>query len=202
MLLLPHGPRRSGVRRPLADGPFLTLAVLVGLVAGCDARDTRGGEGLSPDEVAALAEMYPVLGEEPAPEPVPGANARRVPSEDVAGRLPEQVLHAVSGTASFYADTFEGRRTASGLPFRQNQMVAAHRGFPFGTILRVTNLDNDREVRVRVVDRGPFGGGESAARRIIDLSRRAATELGFIDAGTARVRLEVLEWGDGLGERG
>jgi rare lipoprotein A len=77
-------------------------------------------------------------------------------------------------------------------------MVAAHRGFPFGTVLRVTNLGNDRDVRVRIVDRGPFANGSGAERRVIELSRRAATELGFVDAGTARVRLEVLEWGEGL----
>jgi rare lipoprotein A len=80
-------------------------------------------------------------------------------------------------------------------------MVAAHRGFPFGTILRVTNVGNDRAVRVRVVDRGPFTSGSGAERRVVDLSRRAATELGFVDAGTARVRLEVLEWGEGLAGR-
>jgi rare lipoprotein A len=109
----------------------------------------------------------------------------------------DEVLETVTGSATFYANKFEGRRTASGIPFRQNQMVAAHRGYPFGTILRVTNLRNDRSVNVRVVDRGPFGA--SAARgTIIDLSRRAAENLDFISAGRAQVRVEVLEWGRGI----
>jgi rare lipoprotein A len=108
------------------------------------------------------------------------------------------VLQTVTGEATYYADIFEGRRTASGIPFRQNQMVAAHRGFPFGTLLRVTNLGNSKTVNVRVVDRGPFGNGAEGRATIIDLSRRAAAQLGFADAGRALVRIEVLEWGEGL----
>lgn len=104
----------------------------------------------------------------------------------------------VMGDATFYADRFEGRRTASGIPFRNDQMVAAHRAFPFGTILRVTNLANDRSVNVRVVDRGPFGGSAAARRTIIDLSRRAAEELNYIGQGRTRVKVELLEWGPGI----
>lgn len=152
-----------------------------------------------PEEmINRLREEYPVLREEPAPEPQPSddADPTSIPAR-YADRLPDPVLETVTGEATFYADQFEGRRTASGIPFRQNQMVAAHRGFPFGTILRVTNLGNDRSVNVRVVDRGPFG---SAAARggILDLSRRAATELDYIGAGRANVRVEVLEWGKGV----
>jgi rare lipoprotein A len=108
------------------------------------------------------------------------------------------VLETVRGEATFYANTFEGRRTASGIPFRQNQLVAAHRAYPFGTLLRVTNLRNDRSVNVRVVDRGPHGATAHARNTIIDLSRRAAERLGYISAGRAQVRVEVLEWGKGL----
>lgn len=152
---------------------------------------------LSPEVIAQLAESYPVLGEEPAPEPVPGegSSAGEIPARYRDGASP-RILQAATGQATYYADHFEGRRTASGIPFRQNQMVAAHRSFPFGTLLRVTRAGSDRSVNVRVVDRGPFGGGSE--RPIIDLSRRAATELGFIDAGRAAVRVEVLEWGDGI----
>ena len=89
-------------------------------------------------------------------------------------------------------------RTASGEPMDQEAMVAAHRRYPFGTILRVTNLDNDREVRVRVIDRGPFGAPRAGVERVIDLSRRAADRLGFVDAGSAPVRVEVVEYGAGL----
>ena len=78
---------------------------------------------------------------------------------------PPSVKETVEGEATFYADHFEGRRTASGIPFRQNQLVAAHRGFPFGTLLRVTNLRNGKAVNVRVVDRGLHGGVPSAVAR-------------------------------------
>ena len=157
------------------------------------------GPVVSPQLVAQLKEEYPVLREVRAPEPQPSPDAQpaRVPPR-LSKVLPEKVLQAVNGSATFYADKFEGRRTASGIPFRQNQMVAAHRAFPFGTLLRVTNLGNDRSVNVRVVDRGPFASPKKAERPMIDLSRRAAEQLGYVDAGRARVKVEVLEWGEGL----
>jgi len=73
-----------------------------------------------------------------------------------------------------------------------HSLTAAHKVFPFGTKVRVTNLDNGKAVIVRINDRGPFKEG-----RIIDLSLGAAQEIDLIQKGTARVRLEVLEWGDG-----
>ena len=157
------------------------------------------GAAVSPQLVGQLKQQYPVLREERAPEPQPSPDAQpeRVPSR-LSKVLPEKVLQAVNGSATYYADKFEGRRTASGIPFRQNQMVAAHRAFPFGTLLRVTNLGNDRSVNVRVVDRGPFAGPKKAEKPMIDLSRRAAEQLGYVDAGRARVKVEVLEWGEGL----
>lgn len=180
------------------------LTILAIALAGCSGADTQQQDdaaaidGLTAEQIAQLAEQYPRLGEEPLPEPQPSpeANPDRVPAR-LAANLPETVLETITGEATFYADSFEGRRTASGIPFRQNQMVAAHGGYPFGTILRVTNLRNDQSVNVRVVDRGPFGA--SAARgTIIDLSRRAAQQLDFISAGRAQVRVEVLEWGRGI----
>ncbi|MCB1182433.1 septal ring lytic transglycosylase RlpA family protein [bacterium] len=92
-----------------------------------------------------------------------------------------------TGQASFYADRFEGRLTASGETFRQDLLTAAHRTLPFGTRVRVTNLVNRRAVVVRINDRGPFVEG-----RIIDLSRRAAEELDFVRAGLTDVKIEVL----------
>lgn len=92
-----------------------------------------------------------------------------------------------TGQASYYADRFEGRRTASGEIFTQGKLTAAHLTLPFGTPVRVTNLGNGRVVVVRVNDRGPYVDG-----RIIDLSRRAAEELDFVRQGLAEVRLEVL----------
>ncbi|QJQ96952.1 septal ring lytic transglycosylase RlpA family protein [Halomonas sp. PA5] len=88
------------------------------------------------------------------------------------------------GLASFYADRYQGRRTASGERFDQHSLTAAHRSLPFGTQVRVTRLDNGRETLVRINDRGPFVRG-----RVIDLSRRAAQELDMIGSGTAPVRI-------------
>jgi rare lipoprotein A len=99
-------------------------------------------------------------------------------------------LAVEEGEASYYADKFEGRATASGELFSQDELTAAHRTFPFGTMLRVVNLRNNRMVVVRVNDRGP-----GKASRIVDLSRRAAEELQMVANGIARVRVEVLRWG-------
>ena len=154
---------------------------------------------LPQDVIDRLKERYAVLREEAAPEPQPGADANpSIIPPRVQEKVPQMSLQVVTGDATFYANRFEGRRTASGIPFRQNQMVAAHRAFPFGTLLRVTNTRNNRSVNVRVVDRGPFGTGAKARRTVIDLSRRAAEQLDFIDAGRASVRVEVLQWGSGL----
>ncbi len=89
------------------------------------------------------------------------------------------------GTASYYGPGFHGRRTANGERFNMHGLTAAHRSLPFGTRLRVTNEKNGRSVVVRVNDRGPFHG-----RRIIDLSRGAASAIDMVDDGLARVRIE------------
>jgi rare lipoprotein A len=182
--------------------PAILLVFLVSTACsepGADSSIDGDVQQLTPEQLAQLAEEYPRLGTEPLPGPQPSADADPAdvpaPVRTVAGR----VLESVTGEATFYANYFEGRRTASGIPFRQNQLVAAHRGYPFGTILRVTNLQNDRSVNVRVVDRGPFGSGAAARRTVVDLSRRAAEQLGFIRSGRTAVRVEVLEWGRGLG---
>jgi rare lipoprotein A len=189
------------------------IAVLISFttaIAACDARPGGDAPPVDAPRDGAVAEVdeqllqelkarYPSLREDTAPEPQPnnGARADNIP-QSVRQTAPGTVLRTVTGEATFYADHFEGRRTASGIPFRQNQMVAAHRGFPFGTLLRVTNLANGRSANVRVVDRGPFGAGAKAKRTVIDLSRRAAQQLGYIAAGRAQVRVQVLEWGEGL----
>ena len=106
------------------------------------------------------------------------------------------VLETVGGEATFYHDMFDGRLTASGIVFRNTEPYAAHRSYPFGTIVRVTNLVNDRSLVVHVVDRLPPARTERAQRTIIDLSRTAAQTLGFIGAGRTQVRVEVLRWGE------
>ena len=96
------------------------------------------------------------------------------------------------GLASYYARSLDGKRTASGVPFDNGALVAAHPTYPFGTLVRVTNLRNSRSVTVRVIDRGPTRAVQSRGV-IIDLSRAAADELGFLKAGRTRVRLEVVQ---------
>lgn len=98
------------------------------------------------------------------------------------------------GMATYYARSLDGDRTASGTRFDNDQLVAAHRRFPFGTIVHVTNLENGRAVTVRIVDRGPYGKNRREGT-IIDLSRAAATRLRMLRDGQVRVRLRVLKWG-------
>ncbi|MGE8407129.1 MAG: septal ring lytic transglycosylase RlpA family protein [Pseudomonas sp.] len=92
-----------------------------------------------------------------------------------------------TGSASFYGSRHHGKRTASGEPFDQHALTAAHRSLPFGTRVQVTNLKNQRSVVVRINDRGPHTRG-----RLIDLSRAAAQRLDMIRSGTARVRVQSL----------
>jgi rare lipoprotein A len=107
------------------------------------------------------------------PAPAPDAPAR--------GYLGE-------GLASYYGPGLHGRPTASGERFNQHAMTAAHRKLPFGTCLRVVNMENGRTVDVRVNDRGPYKEG-----RIVDVSLAAAKKLGLVDKGLARVRLYRCE---------
>jgi rare lipoprotein A (peptidoglycan hydrolase) len=91
------------------------------------------------------------------------------------------------GEASFYGPGFYGNRTANGEIYRLGTMTAAHRSLPFGTRVRVENLNNGKSVTVRINDRGPFVGG-----RIIDLSETAAEAIGMKSSGIAPVRIQVL----------
>lgn len=97
-----------------------------------------------------------------------------------------------TGKASFYADKFEGRPTASGEKYKHNKLTAAHKTLPFGTKVKVTNTANNESVEVVINDRGPYVDG-----RVIDLSRSAAEKLGFINQGLADVKVEVIDAGDG-----
>lgn len=97
-----------------------------------------------------------------------------------------------TGKASFYADKFEGRPTASGEKYKHSKLTAAHKSLPFGTKVKVTNVANNQTVEVIINDRGPYVDG-----RIIDLSKSAAEKLGFINQGLAEVQVEVIDAGQG-----
>src|SRR5262245_37552996 len=110
----------------------------------------------------------------------------------ISGR--SRILESRVGLASYYGREFHGQVTASGARFDMNALVAAHPSYPFGTRVRVTNLANDRSTIVRIVDRGP-APQLRADGLLIDVSRKAAEALRFIEQGRTRVRLEVLAWG-------
>ncbi len=93
------------------------------------------------------------------------------------------------GKASWYGPGFHGRLTASGEVFNENAQTAAHREWPFGTKVLVTNLRNGKSTVVTINDRGPYVEG-----RHIDLSRAAAREVGMIDAGVVEVKMEILSY--------
>jgi rare lipoprotein A len=92
------------------------------------------------------------------------------------------------GKASFYASKFHGRTTANGERYNMNAYTAAHKTLPFNTLVKVVNLKNNKSVLVRINDRGPYAKG-----RIIDLSKSAAKTIGLYKAGSAYVRIEVVE---------
>ena len=96
-----------------------------------------------------------------------------------------------TGISSWYGPNFHGKLTANGEIYDQWGLTAAHKTLPLNTIVRVTNLDNNKSLILRINDRGPYVGN-----RILDCSLGAAKKLGFEDQGTANVRVEVIEFGD------
>ena len=96
------------------------------------------------------------------------------------------------GISSYYGPKFHGKLTANGEIFDMYGVTAAHKEFPFNTVVRVTNEKNGKSLLIRINDRGPYIAG-----RILDCSFGAAKKLGFVGEGTAKVKIEVLEWGDG-----
>jgi rare lipoprotein A len=122
----------------------------------------------------------------PARPPVAAARVAAEPARPPADDGPAAPA-AERGQATWYGGKHHRRPTASGERFDKRAMTAAHRTLPFGSIVRVTNLDNGRTVEVRINDRGPFGKG-----RIIDVSEAAARVLGMIDAGVVPALVEVL----------
>ncbi len=115
---------------------------------------------------------------------------KRVPVSLIFFLLSYFAFTSQIGLASWYGGKFHGRLTASGEVFNTNDFTAAHKTLPFGTIVRVTNLDNGKSVVVRINDRGPFVAG-----RVIDLSRAAASAIGMIGKGVAHVKLDIIYMG-------
>jgi rare lipoprotein A len=136
----------------------------------------------SQDALQVTNRLRRLLGNAPPLEAVAG---KPKPESTAISFGPIQVR--ISGWASWYGPGFHGNLSASGEPFNQNALTAAHRNLPFGTLVMVRNLDNGKSVVVRINDRGPFVGD-----RVIDLSAGAASVLGMIGSGVAPVELEVI----------
>lgn len=119
-----------------------------------------------------------------ATSPARPSGASRYEEPSVSG----EAFYVAEGRASYYADKFHGRKTSSGEVYDMHEFTAAHRTLPFGSVVRVTNLENGKVAVVRINDRGPW-----KRERVIDMSLAAAKKLGLIGPGSARVRLEAFE---------
>lgn len=160
------------------SGAAAVLLVFAAVLGGC-ASSPRFTTRETPHATAPARRADAPDREEPASSETPASDGK--------------TLLMTQGLASYYADDFNGKQTANGEIFDMYGLTAAHRSLPFGTKLRVTNLDNMKTVIVRVNDRGPF-----KMERIIDLSLGAASQLQMLGVGVARVQLDVIEWGDNL----
>lgn len=112
--------------------------------------------------------------------------------EDLNSYQNYPVLESVEGIASYYADKYHGKITFNGEVYDMNGISAAHQSYPMETIIRVTNLSNNKKVVLRINDRMPYWKD-----RIIDLSLGTARELDFVEKGLTKVRIDVLKWGEG-----
>lgn len=193
----------------------LAALAAIALLAGCgtaaqrtDVPEARpaGAEARPPAAPAARKGAYykddgPGENAPPNLEQVPDAVPRSEPLHrfanrpyEVFGRQYVPMTGAAGfrerGVGSWYGRRYHGQRTSSGEPYDMYAMTAAHPTLPIPSYIRVTNVANRRSVVVRVNDRGPFHGG-----RIVDLSYTAALKLGYVDAGSALVEIEVLEPG-------
>ena len=116
------------------------------------------------------------------------------PASGVPPARTDRLVH--EGYATYLARFFHGRTSASGERFDERKLVAAHRTLPFGSIVRVINVKNGRSVKVRIIDRGPYGQNYREGT-IIDVSRAAARRLRMLEDGQVPARVEVLKRGDG-----
>jgi rare lipoprotein A len=156
---------------PTRFSPTVLMAVLglLSLLCGCSKRQVYVNPPLQTGKAR------------PVESPAGAENAAAVAGNEQQGIERE-------GIASWYGDPYHGRRTASGEVYDKNKMTAAHRTLPFNTLVLVHNLENGKDVKVRINDRGPF-----VKDRIIDLSFAAARKIGMVGTGSAHVRIDILE---------
>ena len=150
---------------------YMCVALVGASFVGAAYAQTPAGAAAAP----APTGMAPIVKAVPAPVAAPTSVAK------TSGE------HQLEGKAAYYSDRFNGRKTASGQRFSNAAMTAAHNTLPFGTRVKVTNTKNNKSVVVRVNDRGPSTPGS-----VFDLTRAAAKKLGYVRAGLADVKAEVV----------
>jgi rare lipoprotein A len=151
------------------------LALVVASLSGAALAQMPG----TPAMPSAPTAIAPIVKAAPAPAPAPS------PVQAMSAKTSGD--HQLEGKAAYYSNRFNGRKTASGQRFNNAAMTTAHNTLPFGTRVKVTNTKNNKSVVVRVNDRGPSTPG-----RIFDLTRAAAGKLGYVRAGLADVKAEVV----------
>src|SRR5258706_3503612 len=160
----------------------VALALLVIFGAGCGKKHNMARNTPPPP---------PLTGSKSKPAPVGTPSAASTPSRAANGSPasgPAPTIEELFGYASWYGHPYHGRKTASGEIYDMNQLTAAHKTLPLGSLVQVINQDNGKQVDVRINDRGPFIEG-----RVIDLSYAAAKEIQMVGPGLALVRLSLLE---------
>lgn len=166
---------------------YLVVIALAGIAAGCVTAPPEPTEAPPPETPPVDISEIP----QPEPKPEPLSEEGNPVFYEVMGERYHVLLEATeftqTGMASWYGRKFHGRTTASGEIYDMYALTAAHKTLPLPSYVRVTNLENGREIIVRVNDRGPFHSD-----RIIDVSYAAAVKLGMIEEGTVRVRIEAL----------
>lgn len=119
------------------------------------------------------------------------SSAKRFSNDNNENSESDNYLNTIAiGKASYYANEFHGKNTSNGEVYNMNDLTAAHPFYPFNTIVKVTNLSNEKSVIVRINDRMPDFKG-----RIIDLSLAAAKKIGMVNSGVQKVKIEVIKWG-------
>jgi rare lipoprotein A len=136
----------------------------------------------------ALLLLGGCAGRESPPSETPGVPRAASAPLSVPALVVKNEIYREQGIASWYGKELQGKKTASGEVFDMEALSAAHRTLPLGTMIRVTNLDNSKSIKVRINDRGPF-----IKSRILDLSYGAARKLGFVEQGTTRVQIETVD---------
>lgn len=201
----PSTAGRSGAPRPVAGwrAPRVLLPLLAALLAACAGRPTAPLPVATPLPPVSEPDGFPAPDEIPPnivntpnaiPKPEPRSRYGNPDEYEALGKTYHVMRSAKGftqrGYASWYGRKFQGHRTASGEPYDMFKMTAAHKTLPIPSYVRVTDLDNDRSVIVRINDRGPFHHG-----RIIDLSYAAAAKLQMLGVGSAPVQITAISPG-------